>query len=149
MDKHKARSSAGPDYIHLMAQNELVNEWQSEDKLSLNLDSRRQRLKEWDSRNLFLENARRIGNNEEPFATVKIWKEYEAAKIATTHKVEWGDTLSEISIKYDMPVKRIIEDNSISNPDAIPTGSILRLDRDDTDKSIDTRLKEASHIYSR
>ena len=45
-----------------------------------------------------------------------------------------------------MPVKRIIEDNSISNPDAIPTGSILRLDRDDTDKSIDTRLKEASHI---
>ena len=146
MDKHKARSSAGPDYIHLMAQNELVNEWQSEDKLSLNLDSRRQRLKEWDSRNLLLENARRIGNNEEPFATVKIWKEYEAAKIATTHKVEWGDTLSEISIKYDMPVKRIIEDNSISNPDAIPTGSILRLDRDDTDKSIDTRLKEASHI---
>ena len=32
MDKHKARSSAGPDYIHLMAQNELVNKWQSEDK---------------------------------------------------------------------------------------------------------------------
>ena len=77
---------------------------------------------------------------------MKIWKKYEAAKIATTHKVESGDTLSEISITYDVPVKKIIKDNSIANPDAIPSGSILRLDRDGTDKPMDTRLKEASHI---
>ena len=145
-EKHKIRSLADPDYIHLIAQNELVDEWQREDKLSLNLDNRRKRLEEWDTRNLLLENKRRIGNNEKPHGTVEIWKEFEAAKVATTHKIEEGDTLSEIADKYDISIETLLRANELADSNDIKIGEIIKLVRSESNNDEDALLIEASQI---
>ena len=145
-DKHKIRSSADPDFMHLIAQNELVDEWQSEDKLSLNLDNRRKRLEEWDSRNLLLENERRIANNEEPHSTVKIWKEFVAAKVATTHKIEEGDTLSEIADKYEISIETLLRANELADSNDIKIGEIIKLEKSEGNNDEDALLIETSQI---
>ena len=146
IEKHKARSLADPDYIHLMARNELVNEWQNEDKLSLNLDNRRGRLEEWDSRNLSLENQRRIGKNENPYANVEIWKNAEAAKVATTHTIKEGDTLSQIADKYDVAMDKLLRVNGLADANDIKIGKMIKLDRSKTQNDEDALLLEASQI---
>ncbi len=145
-EKHRARSLADPDYIHLIARNELVNEWQNEDKLSLNLDNRRGRLEEWDSRNLSLENQRRIGKNENPYANVEIWKNAEAAKVATTHTIKEGDTLSQIADKYDVAVDKLLRVNELADANDIKIGKMIKLERSKTQNDEDALLLEASQI---
>lgn len=44
------------------------------------------------------------------------------------HTIEWGDTLSEIAIKYDTTVDRLVSLNNIENPDLIYAGDKLRVE---------------------
>ena len=43
------------------------------------------------------------------------------------HVIEWGDTLSEIAIKYNTTVDKLVELNNIENPDLIYAGDKLRV----------------------
>ena len=43
------------------------------------------------------------------------------------HTIEWGDTLSEIAIKYNTTVDRLVSLNNIENPDSIYAGDKLRV----------------------
>ena len=43
------------------------------------------------------------------------------------HTIEWGDTLSEIAIKYNTTVDKLVELNNIDNPDLIYAGDKLRV----------------------
>lgn len=43
------------------------------------------------------------------------------------HTIEWGDTLSQIAIKYNTTVDRLVSLNNIENPDLIYTGDKLRV----------------------
>lgn len=43
------------------------------------------------------------------------------------HTVEWGDTLSEIAIKYSITVDKLVSLNNIENPDLIYAGDKLRV----------------------
>ena len=43
------------------------------------------------------------------------------------HTIEWGDTLSEIAIKYNTTVDKLVELNNIENPDLIYVGDKLRV----------------------
>ena len=42
------------------------------------------------------------------------------------HTIEWGDTLSEIAIKYNTTIDKLVELNNIENPDLIYAGDKLR-----------------------
>ena len=44
------------------------------------------------------------------------------------HIIEWGDTLSEIAIKYNTTVDKLVELNNIDNPDLIYAGDKLRVE---------------------
>ena len=43
------------------------------------------------------------------------------------HTIEWADTLSEIAIKYNTTVDKLVELNNIENPDLIYVGDKLRV----------------------
>ena len=43
------------------------------------------------------------------------------------HVIEWGETLSEIAIKYNTTVEKLVELNNIENPDLIYAGVKLRV----------------------
>ena len=44
-----------------------------------------------------------------------------------THNVIWGDSLTSISVKYDIPKDVLIELNGIEDPNALTIGQKLRL----------------------
>ena len=43
------------------------------------------------------------------------------------HTIEWGDTLSEIAIKYNTTVEKLVDLNNIENPNLIYAGDKLRV----------------------
>ena len=45
-----------------------------------------------------------------------------------TYVVKWGDTLSEIAVKYNTTVSKLVKLNNISNPDLIYAGETLKID---------------------
>lgn len=47
--------------------------------------------------------------------------------MATTHIVEWGDTLSELAVKYNTTVSNLVNLNDITNPDYIVVGQELKV----------------------
>ena len=47
--------------------------------------------------------------------------------MATTHTVVWGDTLSELAIRYGTTVAKLVELNDITDPDFIVVGQVLKL----------------------
>ena len=44
-----------------------------------------------------------------------------------THTVVWGDTLSELALKYGTTVKKLVELNNIKDPNFIVVGQVLKL----------------------
>lgn len=48
--------------------------------------------------------------------------------MATTHTVVKGDTLSELAVKYNTTVSKLVQLNNISNPDLIYIGQVLKID---------------------
>lgn len=48
--------------------------------------------------------------------------------MANTHKVVKGDTLSELAVKYNTTVNKLVQLNNIKDPDLIIIGQVLRLD---------------------
>ena len=59
----------------MLGQLKLNDDWAADDSLSLNIEKRRARTKQWDLELLSLENIRRVGKDLEPYADVTIWKE--------------------------------------------------------------------------
>lgn len=47
--------------------------------------------------------------------------------MATTHTVVWGDTLSELAVRYGTTVAKLVELNDITDPDFIVVGQVLKL----------------------
>lgn len=47
--------------------------------------------------------------------------------MATTHTVVWGDTLSEIAVRYGTTVAKLVELNDITDPDFIVVGQVIKL----------------------
>ena len=62
----------------------------------------------------------KYGNKEEK-------KEEKKEDSIKYHTIEWGDTLSEIAIKYNTTVDRLVSLNNIENPDLIYAGDKLRV----------------------
>lgn len=73
--KHNKRSAADPDFVHLLAQLKLNEEWAANDRLSLNIEKRRERTEQWDLALLALENIRRASKGLEAYTEIKSWKE--------------------------------------------------------------------------
>ncbi len=49
---------------------------------------------------------------------------------ASVHHIKWGDTLSELAVKYGTTVKALAEANHIKNPDLIYAGKDLKIPAD-------------------
>lgn len=49
---------------------------------------------------------------------------------ASIHHIKWGDTLSELAVKYGTTVKALAEANKIPNPDLIYAGRTLKIPAD-------------------
>lgn len=47
--------------------------------------------------------------------------------MATTYTVKWGDTLSELAVKYNTTVNNLVKLNNIQNPDYIVVGQVLKI----------------------
>lgn len=47
--------------------------------------------------------------------------------MATTHTVVWGDTLSELAVRYGTTVDKLVKLNDITDPDFIVVGQVLKL----------------------
>ena len=56
----------------------------------------------------------------------KIETEYETGS-TQTYRIVWGDTLSELAVKFKVPMQQLVEDNNIKNPDLIYAGNSLRV----------------------
>ncbi|MDG2501493.1 MAG: carboxy terminal-processing peptidase [Porticoccaceae bacterium] len=72
--RHNQRSAADPDFVHLLSQLQLNEDWAANDTLSLNIEKRRARTEQWDLEVLALENIRRQSKGMEPYADVIAWK---------------------------------------------------------------------------
>ena len=70
----RKRSNSDPDFIHMVSQLELSDSWAAEKSISLNIEKRRQRSTEWDTRQLELENRRRAAKGLELYADTEAWK---------------------------------------------------------------------------
>ena len=44
-----------------------------------------------------------------------------------TYRIVWGDTLSELAVKFKVPMQQLVKDNNIKNPDLIYAGNSLRV----------------------
>jgi len=73
--KHRARSAKDPDYRHMIQLLEFTEEWDSGESLSLNIDTRRARTKDWEMALFELENSRRNAKKIELFNDLDAWKE--------------------------------------------------------------------------
>ena len=71
---HRTRVAQDPDFNHLVNQLALQEHWEAGDELSLNLETRRQRDKQWDAEILKLENLRRSAKGQEPYPDMEAWK---------------------------------------------------------------------------
>ena len=56
----------------------------------------------------------------------KIETEYETGS-TQTYRIVWGDTLSELAVKFKVPMQQLVKDNNIKNPDLIYAGNSLRV----------------------
>ena len=54
-------------------------------------------------------------------------KEQKKEDTVKYHTIEWGDTLSEIAIKYNTTIDKLVELNNIENPNSIYAGDKLRV----------------------
>lgn len=52
--------------------------------------------------------------------------EYETGS-TQVYRIVWGDTLSELAVKFGVPMQRLVDDNNIKNPDLIYAGNSLRV----------------------
>ena len=52
--------------------------------------------------------------------------EYETGS-TTNYRIVWGDTLSELAVKFKVPMQQLVNDNNIKNPDLIYAGNSLRV----------------------
>ena len=43
------------------------------------------------------------------------------------YRIVWGDTLSELAVRFGVPMQRLVNDNNIKNPDLIYAGNNLRV----------------------
>jgi carboxyl-terminal processing protease len=124
----------------------LNEQWRDESTLSLNLETRRQRVTEWDLKMLALENNRRRDSGLPVYGDVQSWKDAEAIENAKTHIVEDGDSVFNIAKKYRVPVEQIVAANKAEDLDALKADDILKLGKPDRSNKPDPLLKEASHI---
>jgi carboxyl-terminal processing protease len=75
LEAHKQRSQNDPDYAHMLSQLQFSKNWSQQDVLSLNIEARRARSKQWDEELFKLENIRREKKGLELFASIEAWKE--------------------------------------------------------------------------
>ncbi len=75
LEAHKERSQNDPDYAHMLSQLQFSKNWSQQDVLSLNIEARRARSKQWDEELFKLENIRREKKGLELFASIEAWKE--------------------------------------------------------------------------
>ena len=144
--RHSQRSQKEPDFAHFVAQLALNEQWRDESTLSLNLETRRQRVTEWDLKMLALENNRRRDSGLPVYGDVQSWKDAEAIENAKTHIVEDGDSVSNIAKKYRVPVEQIVAANKAEDLDPLKVDDILKLGKPVRSDKPDPLLKEASHI---
>lgn len=72
--RHQQRANSDPDYAHMTDRLMLNDEWDSLQRLSLNLEERKNRNTAWDEQLLLLENERLTAKGIEPFPDVPTWK---------------------------------------------------------------------------
>ena len=72
--EHKLRISQDPDFLHLVNTLELSNSWDADKAVSLNIEKRRARSSDWDTKRFLLENKRRKLKGLELYADQKAWK---------------------------------------------------------------------------
>ena len=65
---------------------------------------------------------------------------------ATTYTVKWGDTLSEIAVKYNTTVDALVKLNNIANRDFIVVGQVLKLSGTSTSAKTNTATETKAKI---
>ena len=56
-----------------------------------------------------------------------VWQRQLSLPLVTYHVVQWGDTLSELAVRYETTVVELVRLNNIENPNFILVGQILTL----------------------
>ena len=72
--EHELRIASDPDFVHLVDTLELSNSWDADNAVSLDIEKRRARSRDWDKRRFILENKRRKLKGLELYADQKAWK---------------------------------------------------------------------------
>jgi len=73
-EQHNHRVANDPDFVHLIDQLSLSDSWDADKSISLNLEKRRARNREWDNQQFLLENKRRERKGLELYADAAAWK---------------------------------------------------------------------------
>ncbi len=143
---HQKRIEQVPDFAHLVGQLNLSRQWGKDDVLSLNLQARRDRINDWDSRQLALENTRLRALELPIHTSVQDWKDAEAIKKARSHAIRSGDTLSGIAKKYAVSIEQLLKANDLTLTDSLRIGLQLKLGKSSDSSQPDPLLDEAGHI---
>ena len=159
---HTKRSKSDPDYAHLVSQLDLTKTWAQQDALSLNIETRRQRTKQWEEDLFSLENTRREKKGLELYADVEAWKDETEEKDDDSEEAE-----TELEVKVSVNEKEQSESPLESQLELAPKSQSdsvadVKSEEDVTDKAekekaeekdkniaeSDPLLQEAGHILS-
>jgi len=93
ISEHKKRAYNEPDFISMVDQLALTQNWGKEQSLSLNLERRRAKNETWDSQLLKVENKRRLAQGLKPFPSMEAWEEQKAKEDAEDRPVAESDPI--------------------------------------------------------
>lgn len=78
--QHNKRAYSDPDFVHMVDQLKLTQRWNSEESLSLNLETRRAKNKIRDDELLVIENKRRKQQNLQPYPSFAAWEAFKESE---------------------------------------------------------------------
>ncbi len=152
--EHERRIASDPDFVHLVNTLELSNSWDADKAVSLNIEQRRARSRDWDKQRFLLENKRRKSKGLELYADQKAWKsDNKVAEEEDDESLAEGDDKTNAEDKIESIIDKPPTTESLidSENDSLADGETATAEDDKEEEDIaetDPILQEAGHILA-
>ncbi len=152
--EHERRIASDPDFVHLVSTLELSNSWDAEKAVSLNIEQRRARSRDWDKQRFLLENKRRKSKGLELYADQKAWKsDNKVTEEEDDESLAEGDDKTNAEDKIESIIDKPPTTESLidSENDSLADGETATAEDDKEEEDIaetDPILQEAGHILA-